>query len=346
MSEPAQRGVNERRAPAPFGAALTPSMMAASYTPGRGWGEPELTERASLPLDPAVMALHYGQAAFEGLRAHRQANGSWALFRAREHAERLARSCRRMAIPQIEPERLMEWWRAFVRYEIDRLPADHAVDLYLRPLVFGCDPILVNRPSSCYTYLLLGVIVERDAVPTRRMEVLINDQFVRSVPGGLGSAKVPGNYGAGMLARKTALDHGCDDVLWLDAGRRRWIEELGSMNVAFLIADVLVTPILSDTIVDGVTRATVLTLARELGIECEERPIALEELTAAIAWNGLTEAMGCGTAAGIATIGALHVGEKRLPLPDANPVADQLREQLHAHQHGQVIDSRGWLTPV
>ncbi len=330
-----------------FGTVFTPSMLCCYYDPDTGWGEPAIGERTSLRLDPATMALHYGQTAFEGLKAYRQPDGSWALFRAREYAERLRHSCERMAIPPLPEDCCLDLWARFVRHETAQLPVSQAAALYLRPMVFGCDARFGDRPSVHYQLILLGVVVEEDEDWRRqKLDVLITDQFVRAAPGGVGLAKVPGNYGAGMLARQVAAEHGCDQVLWLDAGRRRWVEELGSMNVAFVLSDTFVTPPLTDTILAGVTRATLLTLAREAGIDCEERPIALEELTAALSWKGLTEAMGCGTAVGIASIGSFHVGERVLTLPTPTPVADRLRHLLDDHHHGRIEDSRGWLTKV
>lgn len=339
--------LSERRPGGPWGTRFTPSMMTAQYTPEAGWQSPVIGERRSLLLDPATAVLHYGQAAFEGLMAHRQLDGGWALFRAREHAERLAGSCRRMAIPPPDVDETLESWRRYVRHEVEHLPADAPASIYLRPLVFASDAAFGDRPSDTYTMILQGVLVDRESPPRPdRLEVLIIDQHVRSASGGVGSAKVPGNYGAGMLARQVAAEAGCDQVLWLDAGRRRWIEELGSLNVAFVLSEVVVTPLATDTILAGVTRATLLTLCEELGVECESRPIALEEITAAMTWRGLSEAIGCGTAAGIVSIGAFRMGERRLELPAATPVADLLRELLHEHQHGRRQNPHGWLFPV
>ncbi|MCC7494780.1 MAG: branched-chain amino acid aminotransferase [Fimbriimonadaceae bacterium] len=331
----------------PFGTVFTPAMLTASYAPQDGWGGAVLQPRGALRLDPATMALHYGQTAFEGLMAYRQPDGRLAFFRARDYASRLIHSCSRMAIPPILETHSIELWRQFARHELPHLPESSDFALYLRPLVFGCDAAFGDRPSTCYQLLVQGVVVDlAERARQRPLEVLITDQFVRAAPSGVGAAKVPGNYGAAMLARQAARDAGCDQVLWLDAGRRRWVEELGSMNVAFVISEVLVTPPLTDTILAGVTRQTVLTLAAEAGLEFEERPIALEEITAAMSWKGLTEAIGCGTAAGLVSIGAFHIGERRLSLPAATPVADRLRGLLRDHQGGRIEDSRGWLTAV
>lgn len=327
----------------PFGTVFSPSMLTAQYEPAAGWHAVEIGPRQALSLDPATMALHYGQAVFEGVMAHRQAGGGWAVFRAGDYAARLVQSAARMAIPGLDAVTCVNLWRQFVAHEASRL--DAAVqDLYLRPLVFGNSPRLGDQPSETYQMVVLGVIHDPSTPPP--LEVLVTDRFVRASPGGVGMAKVPGNYGAGMLARQVAAACGCDQVLWLDAGRHRWIEELGSMNVAFVLSDTLVTPNLTDTILAGVTRQTMLTLVAELGLEYEERPIALEEITAALGWKGLTEAIGCGTAAGIVSIGAFRIGDHRLQLPAATPVADRLRQALDDYRHGRLPDQHGWLTAV
>ena len=326
-----------------FGTIFSPSMLTARYTPDEGWQGTEITARQPLSLDPATMALHYGQAVFEGVMAHRQVDGGWGIFRAPDYATRLGTSCERMAIPTMPTDAWVELWCRFVHHEAERL-GDEVQSLYLRPLVFGSDARLGDVPSESYQLVILGVVHEPE--PDRALDVLITDRFVRAAPGGVGAAKVPGNYGAGMLARRVADENGCDQVLWLDAGRHRWIEELGSMNVAFLLSDVLVTPNLTDTILSGVTRATLLELAGELGLEHEERPIALEEIVAGLSWKGLTEAMGCGTAAGIVSIGSFCLGEQRLNMPAATPVADRFRQTLDDHCHGRVPDRHGWITLV
>ncbi len=327
----------------PFGTVFSPSMLTARYHPDQGWHGFELGPRQPLSLDPATMTLHYGQAVFEGVMAHRQVGGGWALFRAADYAARLVQSGQRMAIPMLPEAEWVDLWRRFVAHEATRID-DSVQDLYLRPLVFGSSARLGDQPSETYQLVVLGVI--HDPAPCPPLEVLVTDRFVRAAPGGVGMAKVPGNYGAGMLARQVAAEHHCDQVLWLDAGRHRWIEELGSMNVAFVLSETLVTPNLSDTILSGVTRATVLQLVAELGLEYEERPIALEEITAALGWKGLTEAMGCGTAAGVVSIGALQIGQQRLALPATTPIADRLRQLLDHHRHGRVPDRYGWLTQV
>lgn len=326
-----------------LGTGFTPSMLTASYYPEQGWGAVAIVPRGPLQLDPATMALHYGQAVFDGVRAFRQVDGSWALFRAESYAERLRQSCDRMAIPPLEVDQMVALWRSFVAHETASGELDED-SFYLRPLIFGCDPVFGDRPSTCYQLVVLGVRLP--AVRRPPLRVLVTDRFVRAAPGGVGAAKVPGNYGAGMLARKVAQDNGCDQVLWLDAGRRRWVEELGSMNVMFVLSGVVVTPPVTDTILAGVTRDSLLSIARHEGIECEERPIALEEITAAVGWKGLDEAFACSTAAQVVSIASLQVADRRLELPPETPVADRLHRLLAEVEQGRRSAPGGWLTRV
>lgn len=324
-----------------FGTVFTPSMMTAQYTPETGWGEFEIGPRRPLQLDPATVALHYGQTAFEGLMAHLQDDGGYALFRPTEHAARLQRSCERLAIPALPVSQSVEQWRAFVRHEQQFMPDDPQVGLYLRPLIYGADAVLGARPSTSFRLVVLGLHASFN--PKRQFEVLVTRHYVRTTPGGIGMAKTPGNYGAAMLAQQAAQQKGCDQVLWLDAGRRRWVEELVSMNVGFILDDVLITPPLTDTILAGVTRESILELAREAEVETEERPVALEELTAAMVWGGLQEAFACSTGVGIASIRALHIDDDRRELPAATPVSDRLRGLLSACQHGRNARHADWL---
>lgn len=328
-----------------FGTVFTPSMLLARYALPAGWCPADIVPRQPLQLDPATTVLHYGQAVFEGVKAHRQPDGSLALFRARVHAERLLRSCEGLAIPAPDADTCIELWCRFARHEAGAVPEEADIALYLRPLLFGCDEVLTPRPSTTYQHVVLGALVTTWG-PERRMEVLVGEEYTRPASTGLGPAKTPGNYSGGMRAFKRAVEEGCDQVLWLDPHRRRWIQELGSSNVCFVLDGVLVTPPVSDTLLAGVTRDTLLELAREDGLAVDERPIAWEEVTAALSWKGLSEAFACSTAVGVASIGAFHFNGRRLALPQATPVANRLRELIEQHERGQVPDTHDWLTPI
>lgn len=332
---------------APFGTLFTPSMMISRYRPDTGWQEPTIEPYGPLSLDPATMALHYGQTAFEGLAAYRLASGGLALFRPHDYASRLSRSCQRLAIPPPPASRIVEEWRSFVHHEAGWLPTD-APDLmlYLRPLIFGTDAQLGSRPSQTFVNVVLGVATSWHMADSIRFEVLITERHVRAAPGGIGTAKTPGNYAAAMLAHHAAKARGCDQVLWLDAGRHALVEELGSMNVCFVLDDTVVTPALTDTILAGVTRDSILILCREAGISVEERPVALEEIVAARRWGGLREAFACSTGFGIISIGALHRHDERIALPPETPVAGRIRDMLRSVQTGSVPDRHDWLVRV
>lgn len=331
---------------APFGTLFTPCMMLSRYQPSTGWQEPVIEPRGPLALDPATMALHYGQTAFEGLAAYRDVAGGLSLFRPHEYASRLSRSCQRLAIPPPPASRTVEEWRLFLHHEQSFLPRDDDMMLYLRPLVFGTDAQLGSRPSQTFLCVVLAVATSWQASDSIRFEVLITERYVRAAPGGIGTAKTPGNYAASMLAHHAAKARGCDQVLWLDAGRHALVEELGSMNVCFVLDDTIVTPALTDTILAGVTRDSILTLCREADLTVEERPVALEELLAARRWGGLREAFACSTGFGIISIGALLRHDERFALPHDTPVTQRVRDLLRGVQTGRAPDRHDWLVRV
>lgn len=331
----------------PLGDDYAGSMLTARFTPEGGWQMVELGPRRPLTLDPATAALHYGQSAFEGIRAYRQPDGGLALFRPHDYAWRLSASCRRMAIPAPTTGMLIDWWSQFCVVEEDYLGDDPEAALYLRPLILATDRVLGARPSHEYLFLLLAV----KATPFRQsgqhaLDVLVATDYERPTPAGLGRAKSPGNYGGGMLALHAAREQGCDQVLWLDADRHMWVEEMGTMNVFFDFDGILVSPAPSETIIDGVTRATVLQLCADHGIAVEERPIHLDEMIAALGRGGLNEAFGCSTGAGLTPIGSLLLEGERLALPPTHPRADRLRNLFADLAHGRAPDPFGWRLPV
>lgn len=318
----------------PFGTVFSPSMMLSYYAPDSGWSEPSIQPRGPLALDPATMALHYGQTAFEGVAAYRQSSGRLALFRPHDYMERLSRSCDRLAIASPPAAATVDAWSAFVAHEQRALPSADDLMLYVRPLIMGTDVVLGSRPSRTFLSVVLGVASSFAAADRLRFEVLVTERYVRAAPGGIGTAKTPGNYAASMLAHHAAKARGCDQVLWLDSGRHALIEELGSMNVCFVIDETVVTPALTDTILAGVTRDSVLVACRDLGIRTEERPVALAEILAARQWGGLREAFACSTGFGIVSIGALHHEEQRHELPAETPVTARIRHRLRQAQTG------------
>ncbi|HEU5084470.1 MAG TPA: branched-chain amino acid aminotransferase [Acidimicrobiales bacterium] len=331
-----------------FGRGFTDHMVVATYTAASGWGPPRLEPFAELSLSPAAMVLHYGQAIFEGLKAFRQADGSVALFRPGANAERFDRSARRLAMPPLPPGVLTAACADLVRADLPAVPPERGHSLYLRPMMIATEAALGVRPADEY---LFAVFASPAAAyfgdEVRPVTVWAGGSQVRAAPGGTGAAKCSGNYGASHAAKAEAVARGCDEVLWLDAAEHRWVEELGGMNIVF-VADVdgrptLVTPPLTDTILDGVTRRSLLELGPGLGLGVEVRPVALEEVLA----GRFTEAFACGTAAAVVPVGAVRTPGGTTPIGgDRTTVADRVREALLDVQHGVVPDVHGWLESV
>jgi len=329
-----------------FGRQFSDHMVTARYRAGSGWADPEVVPFAELSLSPAAMVFHYGQAIFEGLKAYRQPDGAVALFRPEENAARFNASAQRLAMPALPEGAFTAACAELVRVDRGWVPDTPGQSLYLRPLMVATEAALGVRPASEYLFAVIASPVgPYFASGLRPVRVWVSEDHVRAAPGGTGSAKCAGNYGASLAAKEQASSCACDEVLFLDAEEHRWIEELAGMNIILVAhgarGPTLVTPPVGDTILDGVTRKSVLELARRLGYETIERPVALEELSQP---GSFLEAFACGTAAVIAPIGALHSSSGRWNIGDghAGPVTIRLREALIALQEGRASDPFGW----
>jgi branched-chain amino acid aminotransferase len=346
---PVQRTRSPRPRPADadlgFGRHFTDHLFRADWTAEAGWREAAVVPYGALALDPALSALHYGQSIFEGLKVFRRAEGGLALFRPRAHAERLARSAHRLAMPAVDPGLLLDGIRALVREDADWMPRAPGTAFYVRPIVFASEAFLGVRASRSYTLLVFLSPVGSYFAEERPLRIWAERTRARAAPGGIGAAKTSANYVASLLPAEEAKARGFDQVLWLDATERRWLEEIGTMNVFARLGGTLVTPPLSGTILAGVTRDAVITLARDRGLPVEERPVALDELAAAQRAGRLEELFGTGTAAVISPIGELAWEEDALRLP-APTVSLALREELTAIQRGEAADRFGWLEEV
>ncbi len=337
-----------------FGRSFTDHMVRATWTQADGWQDARLEPYGPILLDPATNFMHYGQAVFEGLKAYRHADGSIKTFRPVSNAERFARSARRLAMAELPVELFIGSIEALVRQDRDWVPTGQEKSLYLRPFMLATEIGLGVRPSDRYEYLLIaspaGAYFPRGLKP---VSVWLSDDYVRAVPGGTGEAKCAGNYAASLLAQAEAANHGCDQVVWLDAIERRWIEEMGGMNLYFVLGEGdsarLVTPELTGSLLPGITRASLLTVAEDLGIGAEERRISVEEWREGCASGEITEVFACGTAAVITpvgevksrTSGAWSVGEG-----GTGPVTARLREALLDIQTGVVPDRHNWLHTI
>jgi branched-chain amino acid aminotransferase len=314
-------------------------MLVQRYAAGR-WGGAEIAPYAALSLSPLTQCLHYGESIFEGFKAHRQPDGSLALFRPLDHLRRLNRSAERMCIPGIDPAQVL---RRIV--ELVELDAEHAPPppnaLYVRPVIFADEERMLATISATFTLLVILVPVPPLFARPGGVRLRTETHHVRAAAGGTGSAKCCGNYAAALFAQREARRAGFDEVLWLDAHERRWIEETSSMNVMFVRGGALSTPPLSDTILPGITRDSLLALAPSLGIEAEERRISVEDAQ----WAEVSEAFSAGTGAGTAHIREIvHAGRVLFSRTEPGPVAERLAGALRDIQLGLAPDERGWRT--
>ncbi|MFB7665930.1 branched-chain amino acid aminotransferase [Kitasatospora sp. NPDC056138] len=335
-----------------FGVHFTPHMVVSRWTPAGGWTPLELVPHGPLSLSPAAMALHYGQAVFEGLKAYPAADGSLALFRPRANADRFVLSARRLAMPELPVEMFLDACERVVRADAAEVPRGHGQSLYLRPFMVAVEPSLGVRPAQEYLFAVIASPVDYFfAGGYQAIDVWCATDQIRAAPGGTGAAKCAGNYAGSLSAKAEALANGCQEVLWLDAAEHRWVEELGAMNF-FCVGrgengtDQLITPGLSGTILAGNTRDSLLTLAAGLGLDVVQRPVSVDELTAAD--GRVTEAFACGTAASVVPIGAVTTPSGRARIGDGRPgkVTTRLRDELAAVQYRQQADPYGWMHAV
>jgi len=332
-----------------FGRVFTDHMVTIRYVEGVGWHDARIQPRAPIPMDPATSVLHYAQEIFEGLKAYRTGDGGAALFRPMENARRFQRSAERMAMPALPESLFLEALEQLIGIDRDWIPEGEG-SLYLRPFMFASEVFLGVKPSSEYLFVVIassvGAYFKTEA---KAVSVWVSQTYTRAAPGGTGAAKCGGNYAASLLAQAEAIAHGCDQVVFLDAVERRWVEELGGMNVFFVFDDgTLVTPPLGGTILPGVTRASVIALARDRGIEVREEPYALDQWRSDAASGHLREAFACGTAAVLTPIGVVRSADGDIAIGDGGPgaVTGTLRRALVDLQRGLAPDPHGWLHRV
>mgnify|MGYP002620401381 FL=1 len=333
-----------------FGRVFTDHMVTVRYSEGKGWYDPRVEARKPIQLDPATAVLHYAQEIFEGLKAYRTPDGGVTLFRPDANARRFRESALRMAMAPLPEELFLGSLEELIKIDHEWVPDDPEGSLYLRPFMFASEVFLGVKPSSEYLYVLIASPVRSyfkgGAKP---VSLWVSTSYTRAAPGGTGAAKCGGNYAASLAAQAEAAEHGCDQVIFLDAKRMKYIEELGGMNIFFVHADGhLVTPPLSGTILPGITRDSVITLARASGREVEERPVTLDEWRTGVANGEIVEAFACGTAAVITSIGTVRYagGEFTMPNKGKGKVAASLRKSLVDIQRGRAKDRYGWVRRV
>ncbi|MBC9711571.1 branched-chain amino acid aminotransferase [Streptomyces sp. TRM66268-LWL] len=330
-----------------FGRHFTDHMVTIKWTEGRGWHDGQLVEYGPLSIDPANMTLHYAQEIFEGLKAYRQADGSVATFRPESNAKRFQASARRLAMPELPVETFIEACDLLVQQDKDWVPAHGGEEsLYLRPFMFATEVGLGVKPANEYLFMVIaspaGAYFAGGVKP---VSIWLSEDRVRAVPGGMGAAKTGGNYAASLLAQAEAASKGCDQVCYLDAVEHKWVEELGGMNLYFVYGDKIVTPELTGSILEGVTRDSLLTVARDLGYEATEGRISLDQWQRDAQNGSLTEVFACGTAAVITPVGTVkcNAGEWTQSAGEPGPVTLRLREALLDIQRGTTEDKHGWM---
>ncbi|MFJ7267823.1 branched-chain amino acid aminotransferase [Streptomyces sp. NPDC099050] len=332
-----------------FGRHFTDHMVTVKWTEGRGWHDAELVPYAPLSMDPANMTLHYAQTIFEGLKAYKQPDGTVATFRPQANAERFQASARRMAMPELPTELFIDACDALIKQDRAWVPDSGEASLYLRPFMFATEVGLGVRPANEFLFIVIaspaGAYFPGGVKP---VSVWLSEEYVRAAKGGTGAAKTGGNYAASLVAQAQAAEHGCDQVVWLDAVEHRWIEEMGGMNLYFVYGDRIVTPELTGSLLPGITRDSLLTIARDLGYTAEEGRITTEDWKRDNENGTLTEVFACGTAAVITPVGSVKSERANWTQGDGEPgeVTMKLRKALLDLQTGHKADTHGWMHPL
>ena len=329
----------------PFGKFFTDHMLEADYEDGE-WKNVEIKPYQPLLLSPSVAALHYGQSIFEGIKAYKNKQGEAYIFRPFDNFRRFNISAARMAMPEVPEEIFIEGMRQLIEIDKNWIPHPPDHSLYIRPFMFSSDEIIGVRPSEKYKFMVL--LSPTGPYYNTPMRIYVEEKYVRAAPGGVGYAKAAGNYGAAMYATAEAKKHGFDQVLWTDAFEHKYVQECGTMNVFFIIGNLAITPGLEEgTILDGVTRDSVIVLLKEMGITVEERPLGMDEVVAAYKAGNLREVFGTGTAATISMIQELRYREYTMYFDvDKWKTAPEIKSRLNAIREGTAQDKHGWMYKV
>jgi len=356
MSEPIRITRAATKKPKPkdrdltFGTVFTDHLFVMDFQEAKGWYDPRIEPYGSLSLDPAAAVLHYAQAVFDGLKAFRGRDGRVRLFRPQKHVERLNHSARRLCIPPLDPEQALRALVELVGLERDWVPSTLGTSLYVRPTIIANEAFLGVRPAKSYIYYVVlspvGAYYPEGMNPVR---ILVVDKYVRAVEGGVGGAKTGVNYAASLYAAEEAKHAGFTQVLWLDGRERKYLDEVGTMNIMLKIDDEVITPALSQgTILPGVTRDSALTLMREWGLRVSERQISIAEVARAARDGSLQEVWGTGTAAVISPVGELSHAGARIVINGGKigELTKKLYDALVGIQYATVPDTHGWTVPV
>ena len=332
-----------------FGKIFTDHMFIMNYTEGKGWHDPRVVPFQNISLSPAAMVYHYGQEMFEGMKAYKGPDGNVYLFRPDMNAKRTNATNDRLVIPQLPIEDFVQAVSAVVDVDRDWIPTEPGTSLYVRPFIIATDEFLGVAPSKTYLFMVIlspsGAYYESGLAP---VGIWIEDEYVRAVRGGMGFAKTGGNYAASLIAQQKAHDAGFSQVLWLDGVERKYIEEVGAMNIFFKIAGKVVTPALNGSILPGITRDSVIQVCKDWGYEVEERKISADELLEAQSNGTLEECWGTGTAAVISPVGKLRYKDDVMDINGGNigQLSQKLYDTITGIQLGRLEDNRGWRVKV
>jgi branched-chain amino acid aminotransferase len=333
-----------------FGRVFTDHMVTIRYSDVKGWYDAKVGPRAPLTLDPATAVLHYAQEIFEGLKAYRLADGSMALFRPEQNARRFQRSAKRLAMPELPEEMFLQACKQMVQVDKDWFPPIDGGSIYLRPFMIASEVFLGVKPSAEYLFMVIASSAGnyfKSGAPA--ISIWVSEQYTRAARGGTGAAKCGGNYAASLVAQSEAIRQGCDQVVFLDAAEHRWVEELGGMNLFFLFDDgSLLTPPADGTILEGITRDSVLTLARAQGLNVREERYAMDQWRADAESGRLVEVFACGTAAVVTPVGTVKStqGDFTIGAGGAGQMTQQIRTKLVDIQRGAAVDTHGWVQRI
>jgi len=332
-----------------FGNYFTDHMFIMDYTEGKGWHDPRIVPYGPLAMDPSTMVFHYGQAIFEGLKAYKSKDGRILLFRPKKNMERVNISNDRLCIPYIDVDFCVEAVKALVDVDKDWIPSAEGTSLYIRPFIISTDPFLGVRPSKTYKFMIIlspvGAYYPEGLNPVK---IYVESNYVRAVKGGIGFAKTPGNYASSLKAQMEAKEKGYTQVLWLDGVEKKYIEEVGTMNVFFKINGEVITPALEGSILAGITRDSTIDLLKSWGVKITERKISIQEVYDAHANGSLEEAFGTGTAAVISPIGELNWNDNKITVNNGEigELSSKVYSTITGIQSGNLSDEMSWTVEI
>ncbi len=332
-----------------FGDILTDHMFLMDFDSKKGWFNPRIEPYGDISIDPAAMAIHYGQEIFEGLKAYHGKDGGIYLFRAEENIKRLNRSAQRLCMPEVDTAQAMEGMKQLILLEKEWVPRSHGTSLYIRPTMLATEPHLGVRPSNAYLfYIIIGPVGAYYKEGLNPIRIYVEDFYVRAAKGGTGEIKTAGNYAASLLAAENAKEKGFTQVLWLDSAEHKYVEEVGTMNMFFVIDDEVITAPLTGSILPGITRDSVIQIVKDWGIKVSEKSLAIDEVFEAAKSERLKEAFGTGTAAVISPVGEITYKGVNHIVAGGNmgELSQKLYDEIVAIQYGEKVDPYGWVTRI